>query len=155
LPADLYAFLHPEGSQWDAPIDDSLRSTNPLPLSGWPSSNNQQLVMLDNQPEDRTIGSNNWAAGGALSTYQAGILADDMHLGLRVPNIWFKAQFNWHQHGQAHQVTGVTLPGTPPMVVGSNGKLAWGFTNSYGDWSDLIRLKLNEAGDQYLTPAGY
>ncbi|MBT1063080.1 penicillin acylase family protein [Bowmanella sp. Y26] len=155
LPADLYAFLHPEGSQWDAPIDDSLRSTSPLPSSGWPSSNNQQLVMLDNQPEDRTIGSNNWAVGGALSPYQAGILADDMHLGLRVPNIWFKAQFNWQQHGQAHQVTGVTLPGTPLMVVGSNGKLAWGFTNSYGDWSDLIRLKLNEAGDQYLTPAGY
>lgn len=155
LPADLYAFLHPEGSQWDAPIDDSLRASNPLPASGWPSSTNQQLVMLDNQPEDRTIGSNNWAVGGALSPYQAGILADDMHLGLRVPNIWFKAQFNWQQNGHTHQVTGVTLPGTPLMVVGSNGHLAWGFTNSYGDWSDLIRLKLNDAGDQYLTPAGY
>ncbi|WP_172449303.1 penicillin acylase family protein [Bowmanella denitrificans] len=155
LPEDLYAFLHPPGSQWDAPIDGSILATNPLPTSGWPTSQNKELVMLDDRPEDRTIGSNNWAVGGALSPYQAGILADDMHLGLRVPNIWFKAQFNWQQDGQQHQVTGVTLPGTPLMVVGSNGKLAWGFTNSYGDWSDLIRLKLNENGDQYLTPAGY
>ncbi|MDF2177159.1 penicillin acylase family protein [Aliiglaciecola sp. CAU 1673] len=159
LPYDLYHFLHPAGSQWDATIDGSDASINPLPQSAWPKRqgdlNAKTSPPMDGEAEDLLPGSNNWAVGGALTPYGSAMLADDMHLGIRVPNIWFKAQFNWQQDGQQHQVTGVTLPGTPLMVVGSNTKLAWGFTNSYGDWSDLIRLQLDESGQQYLTPEGY
>ena len=66
-----------------------------------------------------------------------------MHLGISVPNIWFRASFVWPDEtnpDRPHQVTGVTLPGTPVIVVGSNGYIAWGFTNSQGDWSDLVLL---------------
>jgi penicillin amidase len=53
-------------------------------------------------------------------------------------------------------VTGVTLPGTPFVVVGSNGQIAWGFTNSYGDWMDFIELRLDAAApERYLTAQGW
>ncbi|AWL12345.1 Penicillin amidase [Saliniradius amylolyticus] len=156
LPPELYAFLQPPGSRWDAPIDGSKRSANPIPQTGWPNlAEAPRQAVNDKSSGDAITGSNNWAVSGALTPYKSGMLADDMHLGLRVPNIWYRAQFNWQQNGQAHQLTGVTLPGTPLMVVGSNGKVAWGFTNSYGDWNDLIRLKLDDSGERYLTQDGY
>ena len=51
-----------------------------------------------------------------------------------------------------NRITGVTLAGTPAVVVGSNTHVAWGFTNSYGDWTDLVILEMD--GDRYLTPDG-
>jgi penicillin amidase len=59
-----------------------------------------------------------------------------MHLPLMAPNIWYRAAFVW----PGHRVVGVTLPGTPAMVVGSNGRVAWGFTNTEADTSDLVAL---------------
>ena len=47
--------------------------------------------------------------------------------------------------GGSVTLTGVTLPGVPALVVGSNGHVAWGFTNSYGDWSDLVLLHIEDA----------
>ena len=49
-------------------------------------------------------------------------------------------------------ITGVTLAGSPTVVAGSNTRVAWGFTNSYGDWTDLVILEPD--GDRYLTPDG-
>jgi penicillin amidase len=65
-----------------------------------------------------------------------------MHLGLRVPNLWFRARLRYadpRAPGGRVDVQGVTLPGLPLVVVGSNGHVAWGFTNSYidsGDWAE-------------------
>ncbi|HEY4572336.1 MAG TPA: penicillin acylase family protein, partial [Thermoanaerobaculia bacterium] len=57
--------------------------------------------------------------------------------------------------GGTLQVTGVTLPGTPTVAVGSNGHVAWGFTNSYGDWTDLVELLIDPKDpDVYRTPQG-
>jgi penicillin amidase len=88
-----------------------------------------------------TVGSNNWAVSGARSDTGAAIVADDMHLGISLPAIWYRAalQFPDAKGGQRRMV-GVTLPGAPLIVVGSNGKVAWGFTNSYGDYMDFIAL---------------
>jgi penicillin amidase len=81
-----------------------------------------------------------------------------MHLGIRVPNTWYRASFEWpdaSQPGQSHQVTGVTLPGTPAVIVGSNTFVAWGFTNTEGDWSDLVVIEPESADEEsYRTPAG-
>ena len=53
-------------------------------------------------------------------------------------------------------MSGLTLPGVPVIVAGSNGHVAWGFTNSYGDWTDLIVLHEDaDHPDQYATPEGY
>ena len=65
-----------------------------------------------------------------------------MHLGLRAPNIWFRARLRYPDPravGGRVDAGGFTLPGLPALVVGSNGQVAWGFTNSYGDWLDWQR----------------
>lgn len=86
------------------------------------------------------IGSNNWAVTGSHTTTSAGLLANDMHLGLRVPIIWYRAQLNYQESGSDVQVTGVSLPGIPGIVVGTNGHIAWGFTNANLDNVDWIEL---------------
>lgn len=86
------------------------------------------------------IGSNNWAVTGALTQSGHGMLSDDMHLSLRVPVIWYRAQLNYTANAEKHQANGVTLPGAPAVVVGSNGHIAWGFTNGYLDTADWYKL---------------
>jgi len=68
-----------------------------------------------------SIGSNSFALAGGRTATGAALLANDMHLLLRVPNTWYRASLEWGDH----KVTGVTLPGTPAVVVGSNGRIAW------------------------------
>ena len=54
-----------------------------------------------------------------------------------------------------NQVTGATLPGGPAIVIGSNGRVAWGLTNSGGNWSDLVEIDVDPADPgRYLTPDG-
>ncbi|TQV87347.1 penicillin acylase family protein [Aliikangiella coralliicola] len=100
------------------------------------------------------IGSNNWAVSGELSVHQSAMLAGDMHLGIRVPNTWFRAQMHYQSDGKTVNLYGLTLPGTPLLVAGSNTQVAWTFTNSYGDWSDLVELTFNDAGTHYQTSTG-
>ena len=76
-------------------------------------------------PLSSIIGSNQWVVGGAKTSDGRAILANDMHLNLSVPNIWYRASL----HYGIRTMTGVTLPGLPLLVVGSNGHIAWGFTN--------------------------
>lgn len=108
--------------------------------------------------EEATLGSNNWAVSGARSTTGSAIVANDMHLRLAVPNIWYRATYvlpDEARAGATRILSGVTLPGGPQMAVGSNGDIAWGFTNSAGDWSDLVIVE-PAPGDatKYLTPGG-
>ncbi len=63
------------------------------------------------------------------------LIANDMHLDLGVPAVWYPARLRVTGNA-AIDVTGVTLPGTPAVAAGSNGQVAWGFTNSYGDFAD-------------------
>jgi penicillin amidase len=100
-------------------------------------------------------GSNNWAVAGTHTAHGGALLANDMHLGLGVPNTWYRASLVWPEAGAERRVTGVMLPGAPFVVVGSNGHVAWGFTNSQGDWADLVELEPDPQNpDAYLTPEG-
>jgi penicillin amidase len=97
-------------------------------------------------------GSNGWVVGSSKTWDGRTILANDMHLSLRVPNIWYRAEVRYEDV----QLTGLTLPGVPLMVVGSNGKVAWGFTNIGGDYVDLVSLELDpDNPDRYRTPEGF
>ncbi len=158
----VFAFLNPQGSRWDAAIDDTRYPAAPLPSEPWPTANaalskpaTMTTANIDQQTE-QFPGSNNWAIAGNISSTGSAMVANDMHLGLRVPNTWFRASFEYQgENNNAVKVTGLTLPGTPAMVTGSNGNIAWGFTNSYGDWSDVVIIETNDDGSQYLTPDGY
>ena len=105
----------------------------------------------------RDLGSNAFAVGGAISSSGAAIVANDMHLGLRVPNIWYRARLVLEDGSgrPALDITGITLPGAPTIVAGSNGRIAWGFTNSYVDTSDVVVLEPVDGNPNlYRTPEG-
>ncbi len=108
--------------------------------------------------EAPVIGSNNWAVAGARTSHGGAILADDMHLGLGVPSIWFRAQLQFGVGDQAVRAAGVTLPGLPALIVGSNGHVAWGFTNAYGQWFDWVEVpadaKLVQHAEVLLVKGG-
>ncbi|MHC5804482.1 penicillin acylase family protein, partial [Streptococcus pyogenes] len=73
------------------------------------------------------IGSNAFAVGGDLANGGA-LIANDMHLSLRVPNLWFRTRLTYPDPSHLHQkidITGVSLPGTPAIVAGSNRHIAW------------------------------
>ncbi len=151
--------LLPECSQWDAPLDSAsvtcdeqtVRGTAPDWLGGSPSQSVAQV------PFGTQIGSNNWAIAGWRSATGSAIVANDMHLNLRLPNIWYRAVLEYPSpSGTPRRVVGVTLPGAPVVVAGSNGVVAWGFTNSYGDYLDLVQLELDpRQPDRYRTPSGW
>lgn len=105
-------------------------------------------------------GSNSWAVAGQRTATGQAMVANDMHLGLSLPNIWYRVRLivTGDESGAPPKLdaAGVTLPGTPLVVAGSNGSIAWGFTNSRGDWSDLVLIETNPANPgAYLTPDGY
>lgn len=83
------------------------------------------------------------------------LLAGDPHLDLSVPNTWYRAQLEWTgANGTPVRVTGVTLPGVPAIVIGSNGRLAWSFTNSFADTGDLVALDLNQTAPEIFYHRG-
>ncbi|MCD4742790.1 MAG: penicillin acylase family protein [Desulfobacteraceae bacterium] len=92
--------------------------------------------------------SNNWAVSGIKSTTGKPVLANDMHLGLNSPGIWF--QMHQNIKGKLN-VTGVALPGAPIVVCGHNDNIAWGMTNVMVDNLDFYIEKINpDNPDEYF-----
>lgn len=150
------AFFVPARTAWDASLDDAVGAVAaaPIPAVTWPTGDLAAGGAEGVDDKTFAVGSNNFAVGGALTATGAGIVAGDMHLELRVPNIWYRASW-WLNDQGGHRVTGVTLPGVPVMVAGSNGRVAWTFTNSYLDVSDLLLLEwATEQPGAFRTPDG-
>jgi penicillin amidase len=89
------------------------------------------------------LGSNNWVIDGALSATGKPLLANDPHLSTQLPSTWYLAHLS---AGDALDVIGATLPGTPAIALGRNRFIAWGATNAYADVEDLYRERLDESG---------
>lgn len=97
-------------------------------------------------------GSNAWVVGPAKTRDGRAMLANDMHLALNVPNIWYRAELRY----PGGELSGFTLPGVPLLIAGSNGQVAWGFTSIDGDHADLVALDIDPAdAGRYRTPAGF
>lgn len=151
------AFLLPQASRWDAPLDADDLPVAPAPVPAtappwWGQPGPRDAALLARAPAETldamesNIGSNNWAVAGTRSAAGGAIVSDDMHLGIKLPNTWYRALLQVpDSNGSTRRIVGVTLPGTPFMVVGSNGHVAWGFTNSYGDFLDLVPATLDAA----------
>jgi penicillin amidase len=161
VPAALYRLLAADGTEWDAPLAGAARGNVALPAAD--VLDLRKLPTPSVEPdgvsaEPAAPGSNNFAVAGALTRDGRAILADDMHLTLRAPNIWFRARLLYDDAaapGGKVDVAGFTLPGIPAVIVGSNRHVAWGFTNSYGDWLDFYRVEwLDAAHTRYRTPLG-
>src|SRR3990172_1728278 len=98
------------------------------------------------------IGSNNWVVSGSRTTSGAPLLADDMHLGLRIPSIWYENGLHCEPVGAACplEVVGYSFAGLPGVIVGHNQDIAWGVTNVGPDVQDLYLERLNPQNpDQY------
>jgi penicillin amidase len=93
--------------------------------------------------------SNSWVISGARSASGKPLLANDPHLGLTAPGIWYFA----HLHAPGLDAIGATLPGVPGIVLGRNERIAWAATNTGPDVQDLYLEKIDAAG-RYLTPKG-
>ena len=97
------------------------------------------------------LGSNNWVINGSNTKSGSPLLANDPHLGLTTPSIWYLARFHIASTGK--NVVGVTFPGSPAIILGRNDTIAWGVTNTGPDIQDTYLEKL-VGNDEYLTPDG-
>jgi penicillin amidase len=136
----------PPGTRWDfRPV--------PLPKQGEaaaaarnldPASSHASIRPLSNGAEpgfDRTeIGSNNWAVAGGRTRNGHPILANDPHLHLTLPSIWYEIQLS----APGTNAAGVSLPGAPLVIIGYNDRIAWGFTNGGDDVLDWYAIKFKD-----------
>lgn len=146
--------LGPELSRFMVPDLDSIHTTAIYPNFKLDKGTTEVLSKLsetasviDDLGLDVFRGSNNWAIAGKKSVSGMPLLANDMHLGLNIPGIWY----------QMHQVipgklnvTGVVLPGEPMVIAGHNDSIAWGFTNVMTDDADFYQEIINPSNpNQY------
>jgi penicillin amidase len=161
LPPELYAFLTPSTSRFDRPLltggnGDATGGYVPAPV---PPPDAVDLRKAAPVPDEQLrvdpplIGpaSNQWAVTGAASAHGAAILANDPHLQLRLPNVFYRTELHW-PGGAAR---GVGIPGLPGILLGATAQLAWGATVSNADQSDWVVVEPDPDDDgRYLTPAG-
>ena len=96
---------------------------------------------------DPDNGSNNWAVSGQKTKSGNPILANDPHLQLNLPSIWFVVQL----HTPELNVLGATLPGSPGVIIGANDSIAWGVTNATRDVRDWYKITFNDTQrNEYL-----
>ena len=160
LPEAIADLLYPEASPFDAPLIGEAGPAAAIPEAGIYDLRRLPPALFSSPPSppgalaltETTPGSNQWAVAGSRTASGKAILANDPHLTLRVPAIWFRVSLD----RDGRRLTGASLPGVPSVVFGSNGNIAWGFTNAYGDWHDLVALEL-DANDssRYLTSEGW
>jgi penicillin amidase len=188
LPQQMFEFLAPRGTEWDAPFVGEAFATPAVPgpdvydlrarRAGKPTLSQPKerevvrngsgigdrgsgfgnWVIHADEREAAAVGSNSWVIAGRLTTSGGALVANDMHLTVRVPNIWYRAALEWPDPSRSsnRRLIGVTLPGVPTVVAGSNTRVAWGFTNTYADWSDIVLLEVDpQDGSRYRTPQGW
>jgi len=107
-------------------IDSQFRSLLKFPISNW--------------------GSNSWVVSGDKTATGKPILANDPHLGLTLPSIWFEVVLE----SPEFRVAGFSIPGSPGIVIGRNENIAWGLTNGMIDDSDYFIEKIDTLNKTYL-----
>lgn len=123
----------PAGTKWDF---------KPLPIPQPPATFKAQLMAaMQNKEKIEGIGSNNWAVSGSKTATGFPMLANDPHLNLTFPSIWYQVQLV----GPGVNVYGVTLPGAPCVVIGYNQKVSWGVTNVDADVLDWYQVKFKDS----------
>jgi len=123
----------PEGTEWDF---EPVKIPEPAVLE----QNASASADLTIPESDPSIGSNSWAVDGSKTITGSPLLANDMHLSMTLPAIWYEVQL----YSEGVNVYGVSLPGLPGVVVGFNEDIAWGFTNSGANVLDIYEITFND-----------
>lgn len=122
----------PVGTKWNF---------QPLPVPKAPDSFiGAMTVNPRTKQKEEGIGSNNWALSGSKTASGLPILANDPHLDLTLPSIWYQIQL----HAPGLNAYGVSLPGAPGIVIGFNQDIAWGVTNVAADVLDFYQVKFKD-----------
>ena len=125
-----------------------------LPLSPSPITplltlyrQSQALAQATGLIRNSEIGSNDWAIGPARTATGKPILANDPHLGIMMPSIWYQVGLHCRTVSEScpYDVTGVSFPGAPGVIIGHNQRIAWGVTNVNPDVQDLYVEHANPA----------
>ena len=159
FPKEVVDYLFTRTPRSDAPLDGSIGPDLEFPVEAWAAV----LKATHDQSGDEGFadaavpGSNAWAVGPSATTNGRAILANDMHLSLQVPHVWYRASVRYTaRDGSPVAVDGPTLPGLPVWIVGSNRHVAWGFTNSYTDQTDLVEIEKHpDDENRYRTADGW
>jgi penicillin G amidase len=160
LPPEVFTFLMPHSDRYTRALLNEEASGDPrapIPVDALAALRKPTDVRQAQQAgllrfTETSVGSNGWAVDGSKTVDGRAIVANDMHLDVAVPNIWYRAQWRYEDV----EMTGLTLPGVPLLITGTNGAVAWGITNMEGDFLDLVRLDLNPTNaDEYRTPDGW
>ena len=157
LPRELHEFLTPDTTRFDRPLVKET-AFQPLPIPGpdvvnlregnQPATPDRDIVRT---ADNLGIGSNNWVVAGKRSTASRAMLANDPHLRAMIPPTWYRLRLKW----PGAEVTGLSVPGSPGVLIGENGHLAWGFTNGMADHEDLVIVEtVDGKKDLYRTPDG-
>ncbi|MCC5932864.1 MAG: penicillin acylase family protein [Balneolales bacterium] len=125
----------PPGTQWPAP---SL-TPGPAPDPFSPTLLSDAAGDLHRLP-DPSLGSNSWAVHGSRTETGRPLLANDMHLEMTMPAIWYEVQLN----APGLNVYGVSIPGIPSVIVGFNEDVAWGVTNSGANVLDVYEVTFRD-----------
>jgi penicillin amidase len=142
LPADMVAFLTPDTDRFTDSLLHNAPSARPataIPVAALHAALAPSPLADAVHLRDFFVGSNAWAVSGAKTHDGRAILANDMHLGLSVPTLWYRCEMVVDKA----RIAGVMLPGTPLLIAGSNEFIAWGNTNLSGDFLDLVSLDIN------------
>jgi penicillin amidase len=137
-----------EGPSFTPAFNNSVVNTETLNAAA------QNIALLDPVLGEwsRSVGSNSWAVSGKLTDTGMPLLANDPHLGIQMPSIWFQIGLHCVEKSEEcpFEVAGFSFAGVPGVVIGHNDRIAWGFTNTGPDVMDLYIEKVNpENPDQY------
>lgn len=122
----------PVGTKWDF---------DALPIPPTPKGYSEMMTgNIKTAQKIEGIGSNNWAVNGAKTESGSPILANDPHLDITLPSIWYQIQL----HAPGLNSYGVSLPGAPGIIIGFNKDIAWGVTNVAADVLDFYQIKFKD-----------
>lgn len=161
LPADVVAFLTPSMDRYTRALLGNVDEPHQAPVPAEALARLRRPAETGPEPQaaivrftDAAVGSNAWAVSGGKTVDGRAILANDMHLNLSVPNVWYRVALRY-EHAE---LSGVIMPGLPVIVAGTNGRIAWGVTNLDADVLDLVHVEVRadapdeyRVGDQWIT----
>ncbi|MRG99204.1 penicillin acylase family protein [Xanthomonas sontii] len=99
----------------------------------------------------RNVGSNAWVVAGRHTKDGMALLANDPHLGLQIPSLWYAISVD----APTYKVSGMSLVGLPVAVLGRNAHIAWGGTNMMADAQDLFFERSDQSGERYEVDGGW
>jgi penicillin amidase len=153
-------YLFHDVSPDDCPLHPDPAGANVLPAFPVSSAPESTTGWLRTSPR-MLPGSNAWVVAGSRTADGRAILANDPHLGITAPSTWYRMGLMFPvgstlAENEMLWEYGLTLPGVPGVIIGTNGHVAWGFTNVTMDVADLIVIETNPDDQmQYRTPQGW